>query len=192
MDNVAIVPLRDQAAAALRREIYAGELADGTELRQEDVAEQLGISRLPVREAMQQLQNEGLLERLPNRHVRVVGVTAERLRQSFAVLAAMECELFALAAAALRENGLPDPAQDADFHLAAAQVLDNPAMYQRFFTQRRSLLDAVEAVCPVDAAVLTAHNRAIAAALAAGEGTAPHIRRYYEHLAELAAKEYAV
>ena len=107
MKSVSLVSLKDQAAAALRREIYAGELPDGAELRQEDIAAQLGISRLPVREAMQQLQNEGLLERPPNRHVRVVGVTAARLRQSFAVLAAMECELFALADTALREKGLP-------------------------------------------------------------------------------------
>ena len=71
MKSVSLVSLKDQAAAALRREIYAGELPDGAELRQEDIAAQLGISRLPVREAMQQLQNEGLLERLPNRHVRV-------------------------------------------------------------------------------------------------------------------------
>lgn len=189
MENVSIVPLKDQAAAALRREIYAGTLPDGTELRQEDIAAQLGISRLPVREAMQQLQNEGLLERLPNRHVRVVGVTAERLRQSFAVLAAMECELFTLADAALQEKGLPDPARDTEFHLAAAEVLDNPALYQRFFTQRQALLDAVP---HADPASLTACNQAIAAAFAAGEGTAPLIRRYYEQLAALAAKELAV
>ena len=192
MENVAIIPLKDQAAAALRREIYAGELPDGTELRQEDIATQLGISRLPVREAMQQLQNEGLLERLPNRHVRVVGVTAARLRQSLAVLAAMECELFALADAALREKGLPDPARDAEFHLAAAEVLDNPALYQRFFTQRQGLLDAAQALGAADPAALTEHNRAIAEAFAAGRDIAPHIRRYYDYLAEQATKELAV
>ena len=192
MESVAIIPLKDQAAAALRREIYAGELPDGTELRQEDIAAQLGISRLPVREAMQQLQNEGLLERLPNRHVRVVGITAARLRQSFAVLAAMECELFALADAALREKGLPDPTRDAEFHLAAAEMLDNPTLYQRFFTQRQGLLDAAQALGAADPVALTERNRAIAAAFAAGRDTAPHIRRYYDDLAEQAAKELAV
>lgn len=192
MESVAIIPLKDQAAAALRREIYAGELPDGTELRQEDIAAQLGISRLPVREAMQQLQNEGLLERLPNRHVRVVGVTAARLQQSLAVLAAMECELFALADAALREKGLPDPDRDAEFHLAAAEVLDNPTLYQRFFTQRQGLLDAAHALGAADPAALTEHNRAIAEAFAAGQGIVPAIRRYYDDLAEQAAKELAV
>ena len=42
MKSVSLVSLKDQAAAALRREIYAGELPDGAELRQEDIAAQLG------------------------------------------------------------------------------------------------------------------------------------------------------
>lgn len=192
MNNVAIVSLKDQAAAALRREIYAGNLQDGTELRQEDVAAQLGISRLPVREALQQLQNEGLLQRLPNRHVRVVGVTAERLRQSFAVLAAMECELFALVAQSVAVQGLPDPANDGAFHLRAAELLDNPALYQRFFAQRTTMLDAVQAVAKPPQSELTARNRAIADALMAGKSPAPMIHGYYEYLAELATKELAV
>ena len=175
MKSVSLVSLKDQAAAALRREIYAGELPDGAELRQEDIAAQLGISRLPVREAMQQLQNEGLLERLPNRHVRVVGVTAARLRQSFAVLAAMECELFALADTALREKGLPDPACDAEFHLAAAE-----------------LLDAAQALGAAEPAALIERNRAIAEAFTVGKDTAPHIRRYYDDLTEQTAKELVV
>ena len=37
MKSVSLVSLKDQAAAALRREIYAGELPDGAELRQEDI-----------------------------------------------------------------------------------------------------------------------------------------------------------
>lgn len=192
MKSVSLVSLKDQAAAALRREIYAGELPDGAELRQEDIAAQLGISRLPVREAMQQLQNEGLLERLPNRHVRVVGVTAVRLRQSFAVLAAMECELFALADTALREKGLPDPACDAEFHLAAAEALDNPTLYQRFFTQRQGLLDAAQALGAAEPAALIERNRAIAEAFTVGKDTAPHIRHYYDDLTEQTAKELVV
>ena len=169
-----------------------GAAPDGAELRQEDIAAHRGISRLPVREAMQQLQNEGLLERLPNRHVRVVGVTAARLRQSFAVLAAMECELFALADTALREKGLPDPACDAEFHLAAAEVLDNPTLYQRFFTQRQGLLDAAQALGAAEPAALIERNRAIAEAFTVGKDTAPHIRRYYDDLTEQTAKELVV
>ncbi len=190
MENVAIIPLKDQAAAALRREIYAGELTDGTELRQEDVADKLNISRLPVREALQQLQNEGLLQRLPNRHMRVVGVTATRLRQSFAVLAAMECEVFALAADALREKGLPAVTEDEVFHLAAVEQLDNPTLYQRFFSQRNSLMSATNAVCTPSFTMLATANRAIADAFEAGQNVAPHIRHYYAQLADLAAKGY--
>ena len=75
----------------------------------------------------------------------------------------MECELFALADTALREKGLPDPACDAEFHLAAAEVLDNPTLYQRFFTQRQGLLDAAQAGAAEPAALIE-RNRAIAEA----------------------------
>ena len=188
MQSIAIVPLKDQAAAALRRQIYAGQLADGTELRQEDVAARLGISRLPVREALQQLQNEGLLVRLPNRHVRVVGMTAVRLRQNFALLAAMEEELLVQAGDALLHAALPAPEQDEEFHIAAAVALDNTTLYQLFLTQRRALMGAVLAISQPDPAEQTAQNQKIAAALAAGQDPRPTVRNYYETLAKQAVE----
>lgn len=188
MQSIAIVPLKDQAAAALRRQIYAGQLADGTELRQEDIAARLGISRLPVREALQQLQNEGLLVRLPNRHVRVVGMTAARLRQNFALLAAMEEELLVQAGDTLLHAALPAPEQDEEFHTAAAAALDNPTLYQLFLTQRRALMGAVLAISQPDPAEQTAQNQKIAAALAAGQDPRPAVRSYYEMLAEQAVE----
>lgn len=188
MQSIAIVPLKDQAAAALRRQIYAGQLADGTELRQEDIAARLGISRLPVREALQQLQNEGLLVRLPNRHVRVVGMTAARLRQNFALLAAMEEELLVQAGDAMLDAVLPAPEQDEEFHTAAAAVLDNPTLYQLFLTQRRALMGAVLAISQPDPAERTAQNQKIAAALAAGQDPRPAVRNYYQMLAEQAVE----
>jgi DNA-binding GntR family transcriptional regulator len=65
-----IAPLRrrrlvDAAAQTLRTAILNGRIADGARLRQTDVADQLGISRTPVREALVRLQQEGLVELLP-------------------------------------------------------------------------------------------------------------------------------
>jgi DNA-binding GntR family transcriptional regulator len=58
-------------AAHLRDAILGGALGPGDRVRQEDVAQQLGASRLPVREALQMLAAEGLIENEPNKGARV-------------------------------------------------------------------------------------------------------------------------
>jgi DNA-binding GntR family transcriptional regulator len=55
----------------LRREILGGRIGPGERVRQEDIAQQLGASRLPVREALQMLAAEGLVEHEPNKGARV-------------------------------------------------------------------------------------------------------------------------
>lgn len=55
----------------LRAEILSGEIRPGERLRQEDIAERLGGSRLPVREALRTLAAEGLVEIEPNKGARV-------------------------------------------------------------------------------------------------------------------------
>lgn len=61
----------EQVAAFLRQEILDGRIVPGTRIRQEDVAEQLGTSRQPVREALRILEVEGLTELEPNKGARV-------------------------------------------------------------------------------------------------------------------------
>ncbi len=60
----------DHVLDELRNAILAGDLPAGETLRQEDLAERLGVSRMPVREAIKRLHAEGLVEVLPSRRVR--------------------------------------------------------------------------------------------------------------------------
>ena len=60
-----------RVADYLRTAILNGEIAPGERIRQEDVAEQFGTSRLPVREALRILEAEGLTEHEPNKGARV-------------------------------------------------------------------------------------------------------------------------
>ena len=60
-----------RVASHLRSAILGGVLGPGDRVRQEDVAQQLGASRLPVREALQMLAAEGLIENEPNKGARV-------------------------------------------------------------------------------------------------------------------------
>lgn len=64
-----------RVAAYLREAILHGRLRPGDRIRQEEVAEQFGASRLPVREALRMLEAEGLTEHEPNKGARVARLT---------------------------------------------------------------------------------------------------------------------
>jgi DNA-binding GntR family transcriptional regulator len=80
----------DVVAAQLRDEIRRGELAPGTWLRQGQVAERFGVSTTPVREAFALLQAEGLVRIDAHRGAVVFHLTAEDLRESYAIREALE------------------------------------------------------------------------------------------------------
>ncbi|MFB4277607.1 GntR family transcriptional regulator [Nonomuraea sp. MTCD27] len=65
------VPESERVAAHLREAILSGAIAPGERIRQEELAERLGASRLPVREALRMLAAEGLTEHHPRRGARV-------------------------------------------------------------------------------------------------------------------------
>ncbi|HTT51177.1 MAG TPA: GntR family transcriptional regulator [Streptosporangiaceae bacterium] len=64
-----------RVASYLRRAILGGQLRPGDRIRQEQVAERLGASRLPVREALRMLEAEGLTELEPHKGARVPRLT---------------------------------------------------------------------------------------------------------------------
>lgn len=71
VDENARLSASEKVAAYLRQEILNGDIKPGERIRQEEVAERLGGSRLPVREALRMLELEGLTENLVNRGARV-------------------------------------------------------------------------------------------------------------------------
>jgi DNA-binding GntR family transcriptional regulator len=81
--------LRDRAYEAIRDAIVAGELEPGAVVRDADLAERLGLSRAPVREAFSRLVDEGLLESKPQSYTRVTPLTTGEVRDAAAVVGAM-------------------------------------------------------------------------------------------------------
>jgi DNA-binding GntR family transcriptional regulator len=77
-------------ATALRREIEGGSLPPGTVLKQELLAERFGVSRQPVRQALDRLLASGLLDRRPDRSLAVAGLTEEQARELAEIRAALE------------------------------------------------------------------------------------------------------
>ncbi|WP_433449446.1 GntR family transcriptional regulator [Streptomyces sp. CA-142005] len=81
--------LRDRAYAEIRDAIVAGEIEPGAVVRDADLAERLGLSRAPVREAFSRLVDEGLLESKPQSYTRVTPLVAADVRDAAAVVGAM-------------------------------------------------------------------------------------------------------
>lgn len=73
--------LTEQAADAIRARIVDGQFEFGEALSEIALANELGVSKTPVREAFLQLKNEGLVEILPQRGTFVFKMTTEQLRQ---------------------------------------------------------------------------------------------------------------
>jgi DNA-binding GntR family transcriptional regulator len=75
----------DHVEAEIRRELLRGTAAPGTRLRQDDLARRLGVSKIPVREALQRLAGVGLLRFEPNRGAVVPSLQAEDASEIFAL-----------------------------------------------------------------------------------------------------------
>jgi DNA-binding GntR family transcriptional regulator len=100
-----------EAAEILRRRILAGELKAGQPIRQEQIAQELGVSRIPLREALKQLEAEGFVTIAPHKGAVVSTLSAEEAEELFALRFQLESWL-------LRE-AIPRM-QEADFaHLDA-------------------------------------------------------------------------
>lgn len=137
--------LRDQAYVRLRDAILDGTLEPREQLKDAEIAEWLGLSRTPIREALARLEEYGLVETAPNRYTRVSPLSAADARDAFPVVAALhslaaslgvprveESELAAMRkanldfAAALRANSVDRAiAADDRFHGVLVQASAN-------------------------------------------------------------------
>jgi DNA-binding GntR family transcriptional regulator len=80
----------DEVARTIEDEIVSGAIPPGQVLRQEHVCERFGVSRTPVREALQRLEALGLVTALPNRGARVRSISSAELREAFLIRAELE------------------------------------------------------------------------------------------------------
>ena len=72
--------MSDQVAAMLRRMVLSRQLAPGERIRQAALAEQLGVSTMPVREALLRLVSEGMVIADVNRSFKVANTTEDGIR----------------------------------------------------------------------------------------------------------------
>jgi DNA-binding GntR family transcriptional regulator len=92
MQPIEIAPIRVRVASSIRKEILAGRYAAGQKLSLTSVADQLGVSRTPVREAFQELSVEGLLKLQMNKEAIVQGIEEDDIRDHFSIRKLLEGE----------------------------------------------------------------------------------------------------
>ncbi len=90
----------------LRSEILLGRIAAGARLQHDDVAKRLGVSRMPVREALRILQSEGLVELRPHRGAVVVDLRVEDIEEIFGIREQLEPLATRLGVARIDEAGV--------------------------------------------------------------------------------------
>ena len=95
MDNFQVnmneyLPLRDVVFQTLRNAILKGELKPGERLMEIQLAQKLGVSRTPVREALRKLELEGLVIMIPRRGAIVADITIQDLNDVLEVREALE------------------------------------------------------------------------------------------------------
>lgn len=82
--------LADTAVTIIHEAILSGELAPGERLRIEHLAQRLDISPMPIREALRQLDQRGIVKHIPHRGAKVAELSAEDLRETMEIRLALE------------------------------------------------------------------------------------------------------
>ncbi len=102
-DTLQHKPLKEEIFETLHQRVITGVYKPGEWLRQEDLADQLGVSMTPVREALDLLAASGLAERVPYRGVRVVELAPGEIVEAYGKRLLLECLSARLAAACITQ-----------------------------------------------------------------------------------------
>jgi DNA-binding GntR family transcriptional regulator len=160
-------PIRDEVFTSLRNAILSGHFKPGERLVEKELAEQLDISRTPIREALRKLELEGLVAYEPRKGVIVVGVSSEDALEIYMIRAVLEGLAARLAANKRTENelntlkkllfGMEDCIQKdkitkltslhASFHNFIAEVSKSPRLYHMIISLHEYVKNFAEIPC---------------------------------------------
>jgi DNA-binding GntR family transcriptional regulator len=133
MAEFEVISVVDRVYAALRERIVAGEIPPNERLHQEALAEELGVSRTPLREALARLAADGLVELAPNRGARVASVRAEDMEAAYEARLHLEPAAAALAARRAEPADLKSMRQTVADHRKAVDDLRRAFLANRAF-----------------------------------------------------------
>lgn len=120
--------LHEQVAQRLRQMLVEGQIAPGAKLNERALAEQLSVSRTPLREAIKMLAAEGLVELLPNRGAIAVALSESDVLDTFEVMAGLEAMSGELAAQRITDEELAE-IQAMHYEMLAAYTRQDLSAY---------------------------------------------------------------
>ena len=126
MDRLPSAKIRD----SLEQRIVEGELSNGKRLDETKLSGFYGVSRTPVREALQRLAESGLAEHLPRRGTFVRSPSLSQLVEMFEVMAELECMAIRLAARRATSNDIDALEKDNETCRAAVAANDTKKYYE--------------------------------------------------------------
>ena len=136
--------LHEQVAVQLRQMLVESAIAPGEKLNERELAEQLQVSRTPLREAIRMLAAEGLVELLPNRGAIAVRLSEADIANTFEVMAGLEAQSGELAAQRITPDALAE-IQAMHFEMMAAYTRRDLSNYYRLNSAIHSAINAAAA-----------------------------------------------
>ncbi|GLS19263.1 GntR family transcriptional regulator [Labrys miyagiensis] len=133
----------ERVQSLLREAIIGFELAPGADIDKLAICERLGVSRFPVSEALARLQNEGLVEILPQRGTRVSRIRLSDVRQSMFIRSALEAQAVRTLALNHRDALLPSLERNLRYQHAATEAGDRRDFHRLDLEFHLILLDAL-------------------------------------------------
>ncbi|MBY6187441.1 GntR family transcriptional regulator [Marinobacter hydrocarbonoclasticus] len=203
MNDAKQLTLAERTLAELQRAIVHGELAPGSKINEQELAARYGVSRGPLREALQRLEQRRLVERVPHVGASVVRLTPDKLHDLYQVRAELEAMACRLAAknitpaqidaltdlldrqeVVFSQTPLPPFQDDIDFHFGLIQASGNTTLITTLTGDLYHQLQMYRYQCssgrrPLEA---LAQHRRILEAVAQGDGelAALLMRRHIE------------
>jgi DNA-binding GntR family transcriptional regulator len=127
--------LRNVVAERIRTAILDGQYKPGEWMRQERLAQELGVSQMPVREALKELASEGLIEHVPYRGARVVNMSLQDVEDIYTLRAFLESRAAGYAAGEITTEELVELKQlhaEIEKYSAPEDVLKYRELNRRF------------------------------------------------------------
>ena len=137
MEDYQYLPLRDVVFRTLRQAILRGELKPGERLMEIRLANQLGVSRTPIREAIRMLELDGLVIMVPRKGAQVAQITEKDLNDVLEVRLGLEELAVKLACQRITESQMLETTETDDLQkLAQADVAFHDVIYQATNNER--------------------------------------------------------